>query len=230
MVDCFSTWFPLWEKTLNWIPSEEQQLAFYKFYQWIITVNRSINLTRLTDPQDFWEKHLWDSLAGVLLPMGEGKQFDFRKCAYKDRILDIGTGGGFPGIPLAILSPQSFVTLIDSTQKKIKALQEIVTDMELSYVTPLWSRAEELALEKDHRQQYDLVVLRAVTRVDRCALYALPFLKKGGVAILYRGQWTPEEEQELKTVLKANKGELLDIIAFTTPLTNSIRHSVMITR
>ena len=112
----------LWQKTLNWQPDESQQQQFQRLYELIVEGNRSLNLTRITEPKEFWEKHLWDSLRGIvrLLPAnnsaGENPKLPAESV---QKVIDIGTGAGFPGLPIAIALPQLSVTLLDSTRKKL---------------------------------------------------------------------------------------------------------------
>ena len=100
----------VWQQTLNWQPNASQEQLFQQVYQEILEGNKIQNLTRITDPEDFWEKHLWDSLSGIVGLEAELQQ--------KQEIIDIGTGAGFPGIPLAIAFPNWKITLLDSTRKK----------------------------------------------------------------------------------------------------------------
>ena len=101
----------IWSQTLNWQPQETQEQLFQQVYEGVIAGNRQQNLTRITSPEDFWEKHLWDSLSGIV---GLDKEI----LNHKLQIIDVGTGAGFPGIPLAIAFPHWQITLLDSTLKK----------------------------------------------------------------------------------------------------------------
>lgn len=211
----------IWQQTLNWQPNVEQQQLFQQLYQGILEGNQQLNLTRITEPIDFWEKHLWDSLRGVATPMMEVNNVpeDSRL-----NVIDIGTGAGFPGLPIAIAFPQYSVTLLDSTRKKISFLETLIAKLGIHNATALIGRGEALALLPAHRQNYSIALLRAVAPAPICASYALPLLKTGGLAILYRGHWTDEETEALKPVVENLGGEIESIEAFTTPLSNSIRH------
>lgn len=208
----------VWQHTLNWQPNAEQQHLFQQLYQAILSGNRQLNLTRITAPMEFWEKHLWDSLRGVapLLQSGELPQ----------RWLDIGTGAGFPGVPVAIAFSQSSITLLDSTRKKINFLETLLAQLDIKNATTLNGRAEAIAMQPQHRENYDVALLRAVAPVHICAEYALPFLKPGGLAILYRGHWTDEEAEALKSAIEDLDGVIDSIEGFTTPISNSVRHCV----
>jgi 16S rRNA (guanine527-N7)-methyltransferase len=209
----------IWQKSLNWQPSVQQQAQFQHLYELILEGNLQLNLTRITEPQEFWEKHLWDSLRGVApqekllssLPQGAS-------------VIDIGTGAGFPGIPVGIIAPNSTITLLDSTRKKIAFIDKILTPLGLSNCQTLVGRAEEIGQETQHRQSYDIALVRAVSNAAVCAEYTLPLLKQGGLAVIYRGTWTEAETIGLENATKQLGGEIESIEQFATPLSNSLRH------
>lgn len=210
----------LWQQTLNWQPSLAQEQQFQQLYELILQANQHLNLTRITEPLDFWEKHLWDSLRGVASFL----QVEAAHDDGKKTVIDIGTGAGFPGIPMAIALPHFSVTLLDSTRKKVAFLETTISSLTLHNASPLNGRAEQLSQQPQHYQGYDIALLRAVAAADQCAKYALPFLKPGGLAILYRGNWTREEETLLQEVLTQFNGQLESVEAFTTPVSQSVRH------
>ena len=209
----------IWQETLNWKPDQEQQEKWDKLYQEIISANRQINLTRITEPRDFWEKHLWDSLAGVI-------DINILNLEQSLKVIDIGTGAGFPGIPIAITYPNFQVTLLDSTRKKINFISIFLEELNLKNCSTLISRVEEIGQNKKHREAYDLALIRAVGEPSVCAEYALPLLKIGGIAVLYRGNWTNEEELKLKSAIKQLGGKIALIKPLKTPLNQSIRHFI----
>ncbi len=215
------TFEDIWQNSLQWQPTEKQLEKWEQLYQEILLINRQINLTRITEPQDFWEKHLWDSLAGVI-------GLDFLQ--YKDslKVIDIGTGAGFPGLPISIVFPHWKLTLLDSTQKKIKVINLFLEALKLSNSQTVIGRAEDIGHLKEHRETYDLGLIRAVGEPSVCAEYVLPFLKVGGTGVLYRGNWEKEEELNLKTALKQLGGKIVTVKQFQTPLTKSIRHFIYI--
>ena len=212
----FSDLFEHWQSTLNWSPNSDQISQFEKLYELVIEGNSKQNLTRITVPEDFWEKHLWDSLRGVL--------------AYWDRenikIIDIGTGAGFPGLPIAIAKPSWQVTLVDSKQKKVAFVEQTIQDLQLTNAIAQVGRVEDLNKISSHKKKYDLAVVRAVGKPDVCASYCLPFLKKSGTAILYRGQWLPEESEQLDIFCEEQGLQVVEQDRFQTPITASVRHSV----
>jgi 16S rRNA (guanine527-N7)-methyltransferase len=212
----FSDLFEHWQSTLNWSPNSDQIAQFEKLYDLVIEGNSKQNLTRITAPDDFWEKHLWDSLRGVL--------------AYWDRenikVIDIGTGAGFPGLPIAIAKPSWQVTLVDSKQKKVAFVEQTIQDLQLTNAIAQVGRVEDLNQISSHKKKYDLAVVRAVGKPDICASYCLPFLKKSGTAILYRGQWLPEESEQLDIFCEEQRLQVVKQDRFQTPITASVRHSV----
>ena len=245
------THLDLWQQTLSWQPTSEQQALFQKLYEQILDGNSRLNLTRITEPEDFWEKHLWDSMSGLAPWLSEEEDGDESEDEaisetgddaeeeFEDgpiRIVDIGTGGGFPGIPAAIaLSPITGpidLTLVDSTRKKIFFLQEMCQALGLRSrqikTNCLAIRAETLGQQVAHRETYDLALVRAVGPTVTCTEYALPLVQVGGQVVLFRGQWTTDETEALLPVLDLLGGELTDLQSWETPITKSVRHCLFI--
>lgn len=219
----------VWETSLGWQPTSEQQQQFQRIYSGILSGNQQMNLTRITAPAEFWEKHLWDSLSGLapwLQPLEQRPNWAMKSTI--STVLDIGTGAGLPGLPAAIAQPTWQVTLMDATQKKIRFLQELVQAIGFANAHPLADRAEFLAHQPAHREHYDLTLVRAVGPVATCAEYALPLTKVGGLAILYRGQWTNEDEQSLAQATHRLGGNIIEVRAWQTPLTGGARHCVYV--
>ncbi len=207
----------LWQETSEWLPSDRQQAQLQSLYAAVVTANRNLNLTRITTPEDFWEKHVWDSIRGV---------GNLITAPATQRVVDIGTGAGFPGLPLAIARADWELTLVDATAKKIGFIQSIAPELGLTNIEAIVSRIEDLGQQSAHRQQYDLALLRAVANANVCAEYALPLVEVGGIAILYRGNWTAEEAESLAIAVGKLGGEVLKVDRFTTPISNSIRHCI----
>jgi 16S rRNA (guanine527-N7)-methyltransferase len=209
-------WANLWQQTLHWSPTPDQQAQFQALLIQLCELNKGVNLTRITNPEDFWEKHLWDSLWGIQ------PWLNLQPEAL--RVIDIGTGGGFPGCPVAIAQSQWRITLLDATRKKVACLETLCQGLPLNNAHPVCDRAEDLGKNPQYRGKFDIALIRAVGPVSSCAEYAIPFLKVGGTAVIYRGQWNLEEEKVLQRALPLLGSELTDLRATTTPLTQSQRH------
>lgn len=217
----------IWQESLQWQPSPEQQTLFQAVYDQILKGNQQINLTRITAPAEFWEKHLWDSLSGVS-PWLKPLEFrpDWSQAHPVRTVIDIGTGAGFPGLPIAIARPDWQIALLDSTQKKIRFLKELIQAIALPNVQTWADRAEAFAHQLSHREQYDLALVRAVGSAATCAEYALPLVKVGGFAVLYRGQWTEADHHQLTQATHQLGGTILAAHPWQTPVTQGIRHCV----
>jgi len=226
----------VWLQTLGWQPSLEQERQFARLFQQILQVNQQLNLTRITDPQDFWEKHLWDSVVGIAPWLLHGSvTLSWLQSLLSNvsvdralplRVVDIGTGGGFPGLPIAILKPTWQVTLLDSTQKKLTFLEQMTAELGLENVGMCCDRAENLGQHPSDRESFDLALIRAVGPASVCAEYALPLLTLKGYAVLYRGQWTDKEQQALSAVLPQLGGELITVAQVNMPLSQGVRHCI----
>jgi 16S rRNA (guanine527-N7)-methyltransferase len=208
----------IWQQTLDWQPTGAQQVLLEGLYQAIVTTNRSFNLTRITEPTEFWEKHLWDSMRGIKPWLHQPSQ--------PLKLIDMGTGAGFPGLPIAIAQPDWQLTLVDSTQKKVKFVQQTAQALGLNGVRGISERAEVLGQSRNFREQFDLATIRAVAAVSVCAEYLLPLLKVGGQAILYRGQWDAAEEAACIGALQNLGGELRNVDLFNTPISEGTRSCV----
>ncbi|MBE9166137.1 16S rRNA (guanine(527)-N(7))-methyltransferase RsmG [Pleurocapsales cyanobacterium LEGE 06147] len=209
----------IWYETLQWQP-EEQQQQFQRLHTKIVSGNRLLNLTRITAPEDFWEKHLWDSLSGVSNWLEDNEK------QKPLSTIDIGTGAGFPGLPVAIAFPHWTVTLLDSTRKKVAFLETLVTELEIGNVRTLFGRAEAVGQQKLHRERYDLALIRAVGQAPVCAEYAVPLVKIGGMVILYRGHWSEADRLTLESAAEQLGSKIELVRSWKTPLTKSIRHCI----
>ena len=165
---------------------------FETFYNMIVDWNTKINLTTIVDEKDFAVKHVIDSLT-----VWDENKFDGIK-----NLVDIGTGAGFPAIPLKIFQPQLEVTLIDSLAKRVDFLKKVIAALELDNVTCLHGRAEDLARDKNLRGKFDLVTARAVARLNILAEYCLPFAKIGGTFAALKGKIFREELAEAERAIK----------------------------
>ena len=168
--------------------SEEQLEKFKEYYKLLIEWNEKINLTAITEESEVITKHFADSLT---------------ICKYipnNAKVIDVGTGAGFPGIPLRIVNNSLNITLLDSLNKRINFLDEVISKLELKNIQTIHGRAEEVAHEKEHREQYDIAVCRAVAKLNVLAEYMLPYLKVGGTFICMKG---PNINEEIETSMKA---------------------------
>ena len=178
----------------------EQLGKFEKFFRLVVDANQKMNLTTITEPRDFAIKHVIDSLSA----------WDDKIFRGDEKILDVGTGAGFPGIPLKIFRPQLKVWLIDSLNKRVEFLKRVVNELELANVEIFHGRAEELARQKNFREQFEIVTSRAVARLNILAEYCLPFVAVGGKFIAMKGKNFSEELDETRAAIKIlGGGEIL---------------------
>lgn len=180
---------------------------FYQYYELLDEWNKVMNLTAITDQNEVITKHFVDSLA-LVNAMGEISTKDYK-------IIDIGTGAGFPGIPLKIAFPQLKITLMDSLNKRIKFLNEVIEQLGLKEITAVHSRAEDLGRDKDYREQYDLSVSRAVANLSTLSEYCMPFVKPGGFFISYKSGKIEEELSSAKHAFFLLGGKVNRIESFT---------------
>ena len=182
--------------------SEEKNEKFFQYMNLILEWNEKVNLTAIKDEKEFIVKHFIDSLTIDYL-IKESK-----------RILDIGTGAGFPGIPLKINNPNANVTLIDSVNKKIMVLNDVIEKLGLDKIEALHVRAEELARESAYREKFDIVTTRAVSNLSTISEYMLPFVKIGGKAICMKGPNIEKELEDAKKAIQMLGGEIENIEKF----------------
>lgn len=166
--------------------------SFESYMEGILKWNEKINLTAITDKYEFIEKHFIDS---VLC-------WNFNEYRNADTIIDVGTGAGFPGIPLAILSPDKEFILVDSLRKRLNVIDQLAAECNIDNISTVHGRAEELARNKKYRERFDICVSRAVANLAVLCEYTLPFIKKGGYLLAYKG---PDATEELARASKAVK-------------------------
>ena len=172
-------------EAMNIENSQELIEKFRIYMEGVLEWNEKVNLTTITDPDEFAIKHFVDSIICANYP-------EYINAA---KIIDVGTGAGFPGIPLSIISPEKEFILMDSLNKRLKIIDELCQRADIKNVVTLHARAEELAKNKAHRERYDLCVSRAVANMAVLAEYCLPFIKVGGFLMAYKG---PEAENEVR--------------------------------
>ena len=186
---------------LNIPVSSETLSKFEKYMRLVLAWNEKVNLTAITEEDEFIQKHFIDSILCA--------NFDEVKSA--DTVIDVGTGAGFPGVPLALVFPEKHFLLIDSTGKKIRILREILDALDVSRVTVLHARAEELARKEEYREKFDLCVSRAVANMTVLSGYCLPFVKPGGSFIAYKGPEVTKELAQAQPEIKRLGGKVKDI-------------------
>lgn len=172
--------------------TDVQAEQFLEYYRRLIETNRVMNLTAITEFEDVVEKHFLDSVLAA-------RYFDFSSA---QSLIDVGTGAGFPGIPLKILYPQLQVVLLDSLRKRVDFLQEIVDNLKLCSVEAVHERAEEIGRDARFRESFDVCVSRAVANLSTLSEYCTPFLKTGGVFISYKSGTADEEAEKAAGAIK----------------------------
>lgn len=198
--------------------SEEQKGQFIKFYEYLVEKNKVMNLTGITEFQEVLVKHFLDSLACV-------KAVDLTKVK---KVMDIGTGAGFPGVPLKIAFPHLEECLLDSLKKRVTFLEETFDLLGFDKITAIHGRAEEFAKNKAYREQYDICVSRAVSNLATLSEYCLPYVKKGGLFISYKSGKVQEEAESAARAIRLLGGEIEDICYFTLPDSEIERSLVII--
>ncbi len=208
----------------NIVCTDTQLKQFQQYYEILIKWNQVMNLTAITEYEEVVTKHFLDSVSLVkVLP----ELFEQEKNQGK-KLLDLGTGAGFPGIPLKIIFPEISITLMDSLNKRIQFLQEVILSLGLKKIVAVHARAEEVAKRQDYREQFDLCVSRAVARLNSLTELCLPFIKKGGFFIPYKAAKISEELQEASFAISQLGGEVKKSKTFLLPHSDMERSFVLI--
>lgn len=196
--------------------SDIQAEQFYQYMNLLLEWNEKINLTAITEPSEIIIKHFVDSIT-INKHVKENA-----------KVIDVGTGAGFPGIPLSIIRNDVNVTLMDSLNKRIKFLDEVVNEIKLGNVDTVHSRAEELGHNKDYREQFDIATSRAVAPLNVLLEYLMPFVKVGGYCICMKGSNIDEEIKNSKKALQLLSGEIVNIDSFELPETDYGRNVIIV--
>lgn len=193
----------------------ENKTKYQEYMKIFLEENSKVNLISKNDEKYLWEKHVFDSLAIENF----FEKFDTSKI---NTILDIGTGGGFPSIPIAITYPHLKVTALDSIAKKIRAVQTIKDKLNIENLEPICTRVENLDAK------FDMITSRAVSSLKNICEYALPKLKKGGYFVAYKSRKTPQEIEEANSILKKYNSKIVDIIEYSLPLEENHERNLIV--
>ena len=195
---------------------EEQLEKFYLYMNILLEWNEKINLTAITNEEEIILKHFVDSLT-INKYIEEGKS-----------IIDVGTGAGFPGIPIKILREDLKVTLLDSLNKRINFLNEVIEKLDLKNIKCIHGRAEEFGKNKNYREKYDFATSRAVANMSTLSEYLIPFVKVGGKVLAMKGDKAEEELEEAKKAIKLLGGKVENIDNFYLPDSDIKRNIIII--
>lgn len=198
--------------------SEHQLLQFYQYFELLVEWNKVMNLTAITELEDVVTKHFVDSLSLVKAVPDLSDE----------KILDMGTGAGFPGIPLKIVFPELKITLLDSLNKRINFLNEVIGQLQLGEIQAVHGRAEDYGRDKLYREQYDYCVSRAVANLSTLSEYCMPYVKIGGAFIPYKSGKIEEELNQAKGAVKLLGGKIEEVVTFVLPKTDVERSFVIV--
>ena len=205
-------------KELNIELSSEQIKQFYEYMNLLIKWNTVMNITSITDPNEIIIKHFVDSLTVL------------NKVEKTCSIIDVGTGAGFPGIPIKIVYPNTQITLLDSLNKRINFLNEVINKLKLKNIVAIHGRAEDFGNDVKHREKYDIAVARAVASLNILSEYLMPFVKLGGKCLCMKGPDIKEEELKSKNAVSILGGEEIKRYEFSLPYTDIKRTIIEINK
>lgn len=198
--------------------SDKQTEQFLIYYESLIEKNKVMNLTAITEYEEVIHKHFLDSVSLVLAPVFKGK----------GTLIDVGTGAGFPGIPLKIVFPELKIVLLDSLNKRVNFLNEVIEELGLTGIEAVHGRAEDAGRNPQYREKFDFCVSRAVANLATLSEYTMPFVKPGGYFIPYKSGKAEEEIKEAGNAVKLLSGKIEDTVSFTIPDTDMERALILI--
>ena len=192
--------------------------ALIRYFNILVERNKSVNLTRITEPSDVATKHFLDSLTPITSGFIKGK------------VIDVGTGAGFPGLVIKCAMPEIELTLLDSLNKRISFLRDAADEMGITdNINFLHSRAEDAGKSNDHREKYDTVLSRAVANMRTLSEWCLPLLKKGGYFLALKGPLATSELDDARDAISALGGEVVDVMSVNIPFTE-LDHKIIIVK
>ena len=203
-------------KKFNIYINNDQIQKFQRYKELLLEWNEKINLTAITDEEEIILKHFVDSLT-VLKYINEN-----------DKIIDVGTGAGFPGIPIAIMMPNVKITLLDSINKRINFLNEVIKELDLKNVETIHSRSEDCGKDILYREKFDISIARAVANLSTLSEYLLPFVKIGGKMICMKGSEIEEELKNAQYAIKVLGGKIISRDEFTLPESDIKRNIIIV--
>lgn len=204
----------------NFELTNKQKQQFKLYFKMLIEVNEHVNLTRITEEDEVYLKHFYDSITPL---------FTFG-AVFKDgaTLCDVGAGAGFPSIPLKILKPGLKVTIVDSLQKRLNFLKDLISELGLTDVELVHGRAEDVGQNKLYRERFDIVTARAVARMSVLSEYCLPLVKKGGYFVALKGPKAEDELDDGKKALEVLGGKLIKDEELTLPESEEERTLVLV--
>ena len=203
-------------KKINVQLNDEQIKKYFEYMTLLLDWNEKINLTAITEMDDVILKHFIDSMT------------IFKYIENVESIIDVGTGAGFPGIPIAIMKKDVKITLLDSLNKRINFLNEVCSELKINNVETIHGRVEEIGKNKEHREKYDIAVSRAVANMSTLSEYLIPLVKIGGKCICMKGSEIEQELEQAKFAIKELGGKIEKVEKFTLPDSDMERNIIII--